>query len=108
LHIPAYQPLPPQSKKMKFRSVGLKKREMVQFTELNRYKNLLMILTELQDRDFLVGFAKNIRLTVRAVGKSKQKEMQNSRLWLGKLLAMIDGNLMRIKEKDVVKELLEE
>jgi hypothetical protein len=45
LHIPPYQPLPPQSKKIKFRSVGLKKREMMQFTEINRYKNLLLALT---------------------------------------------------------------
>ena len=50
LQLPSYQILPPQSKKIKLRSIGLKKKEMILFTELNRYKNILMILLQITNK----------------------------------------------------------
>jgi hypothetical protein len=73
LNIPAYQPLPPQSQKIKFRSIGLKRKEMLQFTELNRYKALLGVLTQLRSSEFLTGYAKLLSSTIVKVQKSKSK-----------------------------------
>lgn len=50
LPIPTFQLLPPNTNKIKFRSIGLKKKEMLQFTEINRYKSILRLLTSMKDR----------------------------------------------------------
>lgn len=65
--------MPAQSKKIKYRSVGLKKKEMMQFTEINRYKKILLALVQLSNRNFLAAFAKNIGTTIAKVEKSKIK-----------------------------------
>ncbi len=62
-----------QSKRIKYRSVGLKKKEMIQFTELNRYKNMLYALVQLADKGFLTAFAKLIVQAIARVEKSKVK-----------------------------------
>jgi len=47
--------------------VGLKKKEMILFTELNRYKNMLHVLTQVSDRLFLTSYAKSITQTMNKV-----------------------------------------
>ena len=47
--------------------MGLKKKEMIQFTELNRYKNMLYALVQLSDKGFLTSFAKAIIQTIAKV-----------------------------------------
>ena len=82
--------LPPNNNKMKFRSIGLKKKEMVQFTELNRYKNILKLLSTVKNQVFLAKYAKILASAISRVSKSKFKEMQNTKGFLNSLLAAID------------------
>lgn len=82
--------LPPNTNKIKFRSIGLKKKEMLQFTELNRYKRILKLLTTVKSRDFLMLFGRLIAATISKVEKSKIKEMQNTKSFLNNLLAAVD------------------
>lgn len=82
--------------------MGLKKREMMQFTELNRYKNMLLVLVQIQNKSFLMGYAKNINVTIGKVERSKVKEMQNTKDWLNNLLALIDAKRMEIRERTIV------
>jgi len=67
LHIPPYQAVPVQSKRIKYRSVGLKKKEMIQFTELNRYKNMLQALVHISDKHFLTSYARSINQAISRV-----------------------------------------
>ena len=83
--------LPPNTNKIKFRSIGLKKKEMLQFTELNRYKRILKLLTTVKSRDFLMLFGRLITATISKVEKSKVKEMQNTKAFLNNLLASVDA-----------------
>jgi hypothetical protein len=73
LPIPTFQLLPPNTNKIKFRSIGLKKKEMLQFTELNRYKSILRLLTSMKDRSFLKNYARLIIATIKRVEKSKMR-----------------------------------
>lgn len=74
---------------------------MMQFTELNRYKKILLVLVQLSNRDFLAAYAKNIISTISKVEKSKLKEMQNTKNWLNNLLALIDAKALEMRERKV-------
>ena len=62
---------------------------MMQFTEINRYKTLLMLVTGIKYRPFLVNYAKNITAAIKNVQKSKSKEMKNTQQWLTGLLRIV-------------------
>jgi hypothetical protein len=98
LPIPPFQMLPPNTNKIKFRSIGLKKKEMIQFTELNRYKSILKLLKTVKNKDYLVMFGRLIGTTISKVEKSKIKEMQNTKAFLNNLLAGVDGKKLELKE----------
>lgn len=81
---------------------------MMQFTELNRYKNMLLVLVQIQNKSFLTGYAKNINVAIGNVERSKVKEMQNTKGWLNNLLALIDAKRMEIRERTIVTSTEEE
>lgn len=64
---------------------------MLQFTELNRYKSILKLLTTVKSREFLIMFGRLVTSTIAKVEKSKIREMQNTKLFLNSLLAKVDA-----------------
>ncbi len=71
----------------------------MQFTELNRYKNMLLVMVQIKDKMFLQNYYKNVVATILKVEKSKVKEMKNTKTWLNNLLALIDVEIMEMREK---------
>jgi hypothetical protein len=71
---------------------------MLQFTELNRYKSILKLLTTVKSREFLMMFGRLITSTILKVEKSKIKEMQNTKVFLNTLLAKVDSKKFELKE----------
>lgn len=63
---------------------------MILFTELNRYKKILTLLSKIKDKSFLLTYSKNITSTIHKVEKSKYKEMQNTKIFLNSLLGNVD------------------
>ena len=63
---------------------------MILFTELNRYKKILTLLSKIKDKSFLLTYSKNITSTIYKVEKSKYKEMQNTKIFLNSLLGNVD------------------
>ena len=89
MKIPSFEPTPPPTTKIKMRSVGLKKKEMLQFTEVNRNKTLLVFLSELRNIPFLQALRAKVASLLGKVEKSKSMELKSTRHWLSELLARI-------------------
>ena len=71
----------------------------MQFTELNRYKNLLFLITNIRHKPFLIAYGRNITNAIKVVQKSKIKEMKNTQQWLGSLLKLVEDRIVEIRDK---------
>ena len=68
---------------------------------------MLMVLTAMESKPFLIGFGKNISSTVKIVQKSKIKEMRGTEPWLNGLLKLVEGKIVRMRDKPITPFLVE-
>ena len=68
---------------------------------------MLLVLTAMESKPFLVGYGKHITSTIKIVQKSKIKEMKGTEPWLNGLFKLVEGKIVRIRDKSITPFLVE-